>query len=72
MSTENNSDKLYNDSIKILSDLIGFETISGEDNSSIINYCEKILADVGALLPSISKKPRPPVNLKSSDSALLI
>ena len=32
MSTENNSDKLYNDSIKILSDLIGFKTISGEDN----------------------------------------
>ena len=37
MSTENNSDKLYNDSIKILSDLIGFKTISGEDNNSIIN-----------------------------------
>ena len=48
MSTENNSDKLYNDSIKILSDLIGFKTISGEDNNSIINYCEKILGDVGA------------------------
>ena len=42
MSTENNSDKLYNDSIKILSDLIGFKTISGGDNNSIINYCEKI------------------------------
>ena len=50
MSTENNSDKLYNDSIKILSDLIGFKTISGEDNNSIINYCEKILGDVGACL----------------------
>ena len=48
MSTENNSDKLYNNSIKILSDLIGFKTISGEDNNSIINYCEKILGDVGA------------------------
>ena len=48
MSTENNSDKLYNDSIKILSDLIGFKTISGEDNNSIINYCEKILGDAGA------------------------
>ena len=41
MSTENNSDKLYNDSIKILSDLIGFKTISGEDNNSIINYLEE-------------------------------
>ena len=33
MSTENNSDKLYKDSIKILFDLIGFKTISGEDNN---------------------------------------
>ncbi len=48
MSTENNLDKLYNDSIEILSDLIGFKTISGEDNNSILNYCEKILSDVGA------------------------
>ena len=43
MSTENNSDKLYNDSIKILSDLIGFITISGEDNNSIINLIEERL-----------------------------
>ena len=42
MSTENNSDKLYNDSIKILSDLIGFKTISGEDNNSIIDYLSLI------------------------------
>ena len=48
MSTENNSNKLYNDSVKILSDLIGFKTISGEDNNSIIDYCEKILGNVGA------------------------
>ena len=41
MSTENNSDKLYNDSIKILSDLIGFKTISGEDNNlSLIHISE--------------------------------
>ena len=43
MSTEVNFDKLYNSSIKILSDLISFKTISGEDNSALIDYCEKYL-----------------------------
>ena len=41
MSTEINLDQLYNNSVKILSDLISFKTISGEDNSELINYCEK-------------------------------
>ena len=48
MSTEVNLDKLYDDSIKILSDLIGFRTISGEDNSDLINYCEEYLNKLGA------------------------
>ncbi len=48
MSTEVNLDKLYENSIKILSDLIGFKTISGDDNSDLINYCEKYLNDLGA------------------------
>ncbi len=48
MSTENNSDLLFNNSIKILTDLIGFKTISGEDNSSLINYCDDILKKIGA------------------------
>ena len=48
MSTEINLDKLYNDSVKILTDLIGFRTISGEDNSSLINYCEDYLHKLGA------------------------
>ena len=38
MSTENNLDKTFNSSVKILSDLIAFKSISGEDNNSIINY----------------------------------
>ena len=33
MSTENNTDQLFNNSIKILTDLIAFKTISGEDNT---------------------------------------
>ncbi|MDC3039469.1 acetylornithine deacetylase [Candidatus Pelagibacter sp.] len=39
-------DNLYKKSIKILSDLIAFKTVSGQDNSELINYCEKILNDL--------------------------
>ena len=48
MSTENNLETLYENSIKILSDLITFKTISGEDNRSLIDYCDKILKNLGA------------------------
>jgi acetylornithine deacetylase len=48
MSTENNADQLFNNSIKILTDLIAFKTISGEDNTSLINYCDEILKKLGA------------------------
>ena len=48
MSTENNNNELYNNSIKILSDLISFKTISGNDNNSLINYCDDILKKLGA------------------------
>ena len=48
MSTENNSELLFNNSVKILTDLIGFKTISGEDNSSLIDYCDDILKKLGA------------------------
>ena len=37
MSTENNSELLYDNSVQILTDLIAFKTISGEDNSSLID-----------------------------------
>ena len=40
MSTEVNLEILYKNSIKILTDLIGFKTISGDDNNDLINYCE--------------------------------
>ena len=44
MSIDNN---LYEKSIKILTDLIAFKTISGQDNSSLIDYCENILNNIG-------------------------
>ena len=50
MSTENNSDLLFNNSVKILTDLIGFKTISGEDNTALIDYCDDILKKLGQLL----------------------
>ena len=48
MSTENNVNQLFEDSVKILTDLIAFKTISGEDNNSLINYCDEILKKLGA------------------------
>ena len=48
MSTENNVDQLFGNSVKILTDLIAFKTVSGEDNNSIINYCDEILKKLGA------------------------
>ena len=48
MSTENNLKLLYENSVQILSDLIAFKTISGEDNSSLIDYCDDILKKLGA------------------------
>ena len=48
MSTEINLNELYNNSVKILTDLIGFRTISGEDNSALIDYCEDHLHKLGA------------------------
>ena len=48
MSTENNLDPIFKSSIKILTDLIAFKTISGEDNNSLINYCDGILKKNGA------------------------
>ena len=48
MSTENNLDPIFKNSLKILSDLIAFKTISGEDNNSLINYCDEILNKLGA------------------------
>jgi acetylornithine deacetylase len=48
MSTENNSELLYKNSVQILTDLIAFKTISGQDNSSLIDYCDDILKKQGA------------------------
>ena len=48
MSTENNLDMIFKNSLKILSDLIAFKTISGENNNSLIDYCDELLKKNGA------------------------
>ena len=49
MSTENNLDEIYRNSIKILKDLIAFRTVSGENNTQLIDYCDGILNSTGAV-----------------------
>ena len=63
MSTEINLNELYNKSVEILTDLIGFRTISGEDNSTLINYCEKYLHQYGANSFKTFDKEKKRVNL---------
>tara|TARA_Y100000992_G_scaffold286356_1_gene238152 strand:+ start:1317 stop:2498 length:1182 start_codon:yes stop_codon:yes gene_type:complete len=54
---------LFEKSINILKDLISFKTISGENNSSIINYCENILKKCGASSFKVFDKDKKRVNL---------
>ena len=63
MSTEINLEELYNNSVKILTDLIGFRTISGEDNSALIDYCEDFLHKLGAISFKTFDKEKKKVNL---------
>ena len=48
MSTENNLEEIFKNSLKILSDLVAFKTISGEDNNALIDYCDDLLKKNGA------------------------
>ena len=59
----NIDNKLYEKSIKILKDLIAFKTISGENNSSLINYCEDILKNNGASSFKVFDENKKRVNL---------
>ena len=54
---------LFEKSIKILKDLISFKTISGENNSSLINYCENILSKSGATSFKVFDTDKKRVNL---------
>ena len=41
-------DKVFPETLKILSDLIKFQTVSGTSNLALIEYCEKRLSKAGA------------------------
>ena len=50
MATQNNIiDQVFPETLKILSDLIKFQTVSGTSNLKLIDYCEKKLDKLGAL-----------------------
>ena len=49
MSTGNNLEEIYSNSITILKDLIAFKTVSGENNTQLIDYCDNILNSLGAV-----------------------
>jgi len=66
MSTENNLDPIFKNSIKILTDLIAFKTISGEDNNSLINYCDDLLKKIGATSFKTYDETKKRVNLFAS------
>jgi len=79
MNTENNLQSLYENSIKIISNLISFKTISGEDNNELINYCDEMLKKLGATSFKTYDKDKKRVNLfatlkakKSSDKMPII
>ena len=42
-------DEVFPETLKILSDLIKFQTVSGTSNIELINYCEKKLSPLGAI-----------------------
>ena len=60
MSIESN---LYKKSIKILTDLISYRTVSGQDNSELINYCEKILNELSIETFKVFDEDKKRVNL---------
>jgi len=50
MATQKNIiDQVFPETLKILSDLINFQTVSGTSNLKLIEYCEKKLGKLGAI-----------------------
>ena len=41
-------DEVFPETLKVLSELIKFQTVSGTSNLALIEYCEKRLSKVGA------------------------
>ena len=63
MSTEKNLDQTLKNTLNILSNLIAFKTISGEDNNALIDYCDSILKKLGSTSFKTFDKEKKRVNL---------
>ena len=63
MSTNNIINQIFPETLKILSDLIAFKTVSGESNVELIDYCEKKLSNLGATFTKTYDKEKKRVNL---------
>ncbi len=66
MSTDNIIEKIFSDTLKTLSDLIAFKTVSGESNIDLIDYCEKKLSKLGATFIRTYDQEKKRVNLFST------
>ena len=69
MSLDSN---LYEKSIKILTDLISFKTISGKENGPLIDYCDSILKENGVSTFRVFDNNEERVNLFGTIGALIL
>ncbi len=69
MATQKNIiDKAFPETLKILSELIKFQTVSGTSNIKLIEYCEKKLSKIGATSFKTFDEAKKRVNLFSTIS----
>ena len=69
MATQNNIiDEVFPETLKILSELIKFQTVSGTSNLKLIEYCEKTLSKLGAISFKTFDEAKQRVNLFSTIS----
>ena len=69
MATQKNIiDEAFPEALKILSDLIKFQTVSGTSNIKLIEYCEKKLSKLGATSFKTFDEAKQRVNLFSTIS----
>ena len=69
MATQNNIiDEAFSETLKVLSELIKFQTVSGTSNLKLIEYCEKTLSKLGAISFKTFDEAKQRVNLFSTIS----
>tara|TARA_B100000700_G_C14918989_1_gene796092 strand:+ start:33 stop:1223 length:1191 start_codon:yes stop_codon:yes gene_type:complete len=67
MTTQQNTDgEIFQNTIRILKDLIKFQTVSGKSNIQLIEYCENLLNKSGAVSTKTFNKSKTQANLFST------